>query len=311
MNFSTGSDPSATFPGTANTSASCSPPDRAARSSTRASRSPCRSRPRRPISSPREPRRSRTATGVPFLIENLTYYLPDLPADPGWDEVVFLTVEISELLRVRPAARPLQLPLQRRQFRIRPVRCPFEAAARSRGRVHLAGVRPTTGSCSTCTATRFPSRSGTCSPGLPLVRRTSLGWSTNSWNERSSSSARMGSPGSSRGFIRSGTGALHADRMVPSMSLLDFQTAARITGCREGRLASPERRPSGVTRSPDAVVHRTRMDHSAGRHARIRGDLLHPALVATDPNTLDRPTDARRGSGPSCPLPPSRRISMP
>jgi uncharacterized protein (UPF0276 family) len=28
--------------------------------------------------------------GVPFLIENLTYYLPDLPADPGWDEIVFL-----------------------------------------------------------------------------------------------------------------------------------------------------------------------------------------------------------------------------
>jgi uncharacterized protein (UPF0276 family) len=28
--------------------------------------------------------------GVPFLLENAVYYLPDLPADPGWDEVVFL-----------------------------------------------------------------------------------------------------------------------------------------------------------------------------------------------------------------------------
>jgi len=28
--------------------------------------------------------------GVPFLIENLTYYLPDLPADGGRDEVAFL-----------------------------------------------------------------------------------------------------------------------------------------------------------------------------------------------------------------------------
>ncbi len=28
--------------------------------------------------------------GVPFLLENAVYYVPDLPADPGWDEIVFL-----------------------------------------------------------------------------------------------------------------------------------------------------------------------------------------------------------------------------
>jgi uncharacterized protein (UPF0276 family) len=28
--------------------------------------------------------------GVPFLLENSVYYLPDLPADPGWDEITFL-----------------------------------------------------------------------------------------------------------------------------------------------------------------------------------------------------------------------------
>src|SRR5262249_25519710 len=28
--------------------------------------------------------------GVPFLLENFTYYLPDLPRDHGWDEVAFL-----------------------------------------------------------------------------------------------------------------------------------------------------------------------------------------------------------------------------
>ena len=28
--------------------------------------------------------------GVPFLLENAVYYFPDLPADPGWDEIVFL-----------------------------------------------------------------------------------------------------------------------------------------------------------------------------------------------------------------------------
>jgi uncharacterized protein (UPF0276 family) len=28
--------------------------------------------------------------GKTFLLENATYYLPDLPADPGWDEIVFL-----------------------------------------------------------------------------------------------------------------------------------------------------------------------------------------------------------------------------
>jgi uncharacterized protein (UPF0276 family) len=28
--------------------------------------------------------------GVPFLLENAAYYLPNLPADPGWDEIVFL-----------------------------------------------------------------------------------------------------------------------------------------------------------------------------------------------------------------------------
>jgi uncharacterized protein (UPF0276 family) len=28
--------------------------------------------------------------GVPFLLENAVYYLPNLPADPGWDEIVFL-----------------------------------------------------------------------------------------------------------------------------------------------------------------------------------------------------------------------------
>jgi uncharacterized protein (UPF0276 family) len=27
---------------------------------------------------------------VPFLLENSAYYFPDLPADPGWDEIVFL-----------------------------------------------------------------------------------------------------------------------------------------------------------------------------------------------------------------------------
>lgn len=29
--------------------------------------------------------------GVPFLVENAAYYLPDLPTDRGWDEAVFLT----------------------------------------------------------------------------------------------------------------------------------------------------------------------------------------------------------------------------
>jgi uncharacterized protein (UPF0276 family) len=29
--------------------------------------------------------------GVPFLVENAAFYLPDLPADPGWDEAVFVT----------------------------------------------------------------------------------------------------------------------------------------------------------------------------------------------------------------------------
>jgi uncharacterized protein (UPF0276 family) len=28
--------------------------------------------------------------GLPFLLENAVYYLPGLPADPGWDEIVFL-----------------------------------------------------------------------------------------------------------------------------------------------------------------------------------------------------------------------------
>jgi uncharacterized protein (UPF0276 family) len=28
--------------------------------------------------------------GVPFLLENAVWYLPDLPRDPGWDEVTFL-----------------------------------------------------------------------------------------------------------------------------------------------------------------------------------------------------------------------------
>lgn len=28
--------------------------------------------------------------GAPFLLENAVYYLPNLPADPGWDEIVFL-----------------------------------------------------------------------------------------------------------------------------------------------------------------------------------------------------------------------------
>lgn len=28
--------------------------------------------------------------GVPFLLENLTYYLPGLPSDNGWDEIAFL-----------------------------------------------------------------------------------------------------------------------------------------------------------------------------------------------------------------------------
>jgi len=28
--------------------------------------------------------------GVPFLLENLTYYLPELPCDSEWDEIVFL-----------------------------------------------------------------------------------------------------------------------------------------------------------------------------------------------------------------------------
>ncbi|MBV9579780.1 MAG: DUF692 family protein [Chloroflexi bacterium] len=28
--------------------------------------------------------------GVPFLLENAVYYVPDLPADPGWDEIVLL-----------------------------------------------------------------------------------------------------------------------------------------------------------------------------------------------------------------------------
>ena len=28
--------------------------------------------------------------GTPFLLENAVYYFPDLPADPGWDEIVFL-----------------------------------------------------------------------------------------------------------------------------------------------------------------------------------------------------------------------------
>lgn len=28
--------------------------------------------------------------GVPFLLENAVWYMPDLPADPGWDEVTFL-----------------------------------------------------------------------------------------------------------------------------------------------------------------------------------------------------------------------------
>ncbi len=31
-----------------------------------------------------------TRYGVPFLLENSVHYLPDLPADPGWDEIVFL-----------------------------------------------------------------------------------------------------------------------------------------------------------------------------------------------------------------------------
>jgi uncharacterized protein len=28
--------------------------------------------------------------GAPFLLENAVYYFPELPADPGWDEIVFL-----------------------------------------------------------------------------------------------------------------------------------------------------------------------------------------------------------------------------
>jgi uncharacterized protein (UPF0276 family) len=28
--------------------------------------------------------------GVPFLLENAVWYLPDLPRDPGWDEITFL-----------------------------------------------------------------------------------------------------------------------------------------------------------------------------------------------------------------------------
>jgi uncharacterized protein (UPF0276 family) len=38
------------------------------------------------------PRADRLARryGVPFLLENAVWYLPDLPADPGWDEVTFL-----------------------------------------------------------------------------------------------------------------------------------------------------------------------------------------------------------------------------
>jgi uncharacterized protein (UPF0276 family) len=28
--------------------------------------------------------------GIPFLVENAAYYLPDLPTDPSWDEAVFL-----------------------------------------------------------------------------------------------------------------------------------------------------------------------------------------------------------------------------
>ncbi|MBV9896500.1 MAG: DUF692 family protein [Chloroflexi bacterium] len=28
--------------------------------------------------------------GAPFLLENAVYYVPNLPADPGWDEIVFL-----------------------------------------------------------------------------------------------------------------------------------------------------------------------------------------------------------------------------
>jgi uncharacterized protein (UPF0276 family) len=28
--------------------------------------------------------------GVPFLLENAVYYFPDLPSDPGWDEIQFL-----------------------------------------------------------------------------------------------------------------------------------------------------------------------------------------------------------------------------
>ena len=33
---------------------------------------------------------------VPFLLENAAYYLPDLPADPGWDEATFLTELVAE-----------------------------------------------------------------------------------------------------------------------------------------------------------------------------------------------------------------------
>lgn len=35
--------------------------------------------------------RLQARTGRPFLLENATCYLPDLPAEPGWDEARFLT----------------------------------------------------------------------------------------------------------------------------------------------------------------------------------------------------------------------------
>jgi uncharacterized protein (UPF0276 family) len=33
--------------------------------------------------------------GRPFLLENAAYYLPALPADPGWDEIVFLNALVE------------------------------------------------------------------------------------------------------------------------------------------------------------------------------------------------------------------------
>jgi len=34
--------------------------------------------------------------GVPFLLENAVWYMPDLPADPGWDEITFLNRVVEQ-----------------------------------------------------------------------------------------------------------------------------------------------------------------------------------------------------------------------